>query len=298
MTPDRKMRFPLWAGLLLISGLAPICGAAAEHAAALLVRVDEERVSVTARDVRLADIVREIAAKCDLRLVEHVALDRQVSIEIDSQPLPDALDDILDGESYQLYSAVAKDDATAADERIPGVLWIFSKGSALAPAATLYLEAVILEGDSREKRQAIRELRRDGTPDAVRALSLALGDESAGIRDAALEALAAIGGDEAVAAIASAAVDEDERVRADATFALAMADGASSIEYLNMALHDDNPMVRSAAIDALGDVGDDRAIVALRQALQDPDRTVRERAVEVINEINDDAAFRALFPLE
>lgn len=297
MTTDRKLRFPLWAGLLIVGGLAPLCGAS--HAEAdLTVRVDDDRVSVTARDVPLADVLSEVAAQYDLRLVQHVALDRHVTVNIVRRPLAATLDDILDGESYQLYQAVASDDMAEDAERIPGVLWVFSQGSAIAPAATAYLEAIILEGDVSERRQAIRELRRAGTIDAVQALSLALGDENDGIRDAALEALAAIGSDEAQAAIASAAAHDDPKMRADAAYAMAMADGSSAVEYLSLALYDDNPMVRSAAIESLGDIGDDAALVAIRRALQDPDPTVRERAVEVIDEINDDAAFRVLFPFE
>ncbi len=47
----------------------------------------------------------------------------------------------------------------------------------------------MLEGEVGEKKEAILNLGRLGTPDAVQALSLALGDEDARVRKAALEAL-------------------------------------------------------------------------------------------------------------
>lgn len=282
----------------MLSSLAPFVSMADEHSSDLTVTVDDGLVSLTARNAPLEDVVREIAAQHDLRLIQHVALDRFVSFEIDQQPLADVLEELLEFESYQLYRAAEDDDAADADGPIPGSLWIFSEGSALAPAATFYFEVVVQEGSVGEKKEAILNLRRLGTPDAVRALSLALGDEDPRIRRAALESLAQIGGDEALAAIASASVDDDPRVRGNGTYALAMAGGYSSIEYLNLALRDENPIVRAAAIDSLGDIGDERSIGVIQQALRDPDPAVRERALEVINEINDDAAFRALYPPE
>ncbi len=296
-TTNRHSRFTLCAGLLILSSLASLV-MADEYTSDLQVTIDKGLVSVTARNVLLQNVVREIAAQHDLRLVQHVVLDRVVSITVQRQPLPELLDEILEDESYQLYRAVEKDDALDADDSIPGALWIFSEGSMLAAEATFYFEVVVQEGSVGEKKEAILNLRRLGTPDAIQALSLALGDDDPRVRRVAMEALSQIGGDEALAAIASASVHDDARVRADATHALAMAGGYSSIEYLNLALHDENPMVRSAAIDSLGDIGDARSIGVIQQALRDKDPTVRERALEVIDEINDDAAFRALYPPE
>lgn len=298
MTANRNTRCKLWAGLLIISSLAPLVVVAGENTIELQISVAEGLVSLTARDVPLQDVVREIALQNDLQLVQHLALDRLVSIEIDRQPLPDVLDEILADESYQLYRMVENADDADAAERIPGSLWIFSEGSALAPAAMLYFEAVLLEGNVGEKKEAIRELRRLGTPDAVQTLSVALGDDDPRVRNAAMDALSLIGGDDSLAAIASASMHEDPLVRGKAADAIAMADGYSSTEYLKIVMQDEDPRVRASVIDSLGDIGDERSLQVIQQALQDPDPTVRERALEVINEINDDAAFRALFPPE
>ena len=282
MTSKRISRFTLWAGLLMISSLAPLAVTADERSSGLTVIVEEDLVSLTAHNVPLQDVVRELAVQHNLRLVQHVALDRFVSFEIDRQPLPDLLEEILEAESYQLHRVVEDDDASDTDDPIPGSLWIFSEGSALASAATFYFEVVVQEGNVGEKKEAILNLRRLGTPEAVQALSVSLGDEDPRVRRAALEALAQIGGDEALAAIASASVHDDPRVRGEGAYALAMAGGYSSIEYLNLALRDENPLVRAAAIDSLGDIGDERSIGVIQQALQDPDPTVREHALEVI----------------
>ena len=178
--------------------------------------------------------VREIAAVNELRLVQHVGLERLVSVMIEREALPDVLDVLLGDDSYQLYQAVETAGDSDNGQQIPSALWVFSEGTVVATAATGFLETVILQGENGEKKEAIRELGRLGTDEAVQALSIALADKDSQVRKAAMEALSNVGGDEALAAIASASTAEDLRVRADATYALAMAGGYSSIEYLRI----------------------------------------------------------------
>lgn len=179
---------------------------------------------------------------------------------------------------------------------IPEAMESFATHAMPEAVESAYFEAVLFQGNYAEQQQAIRELRRLATGEAIESLTLVLGDPDARVRTAALEALASLGVDEATAAIAGLATDADSRVRADATLSLAMAGGASATEYLKLALHDPDPIVRMAAINSLGDMEDDYSVSMIQQALQDPDERVRERAIEAIDEINDDAAFRVLYP--
>lgn len=290
--------FPLWAGLLVLGGFAPAFGAAQQQASHLRVHVQDGLVSLSAQNMPVQDVLREIAVQSDLRLVQHVILDRVMSLSVVRQPLPDVLDLVLKYDSYQLFQRVASDDEAASDQAIPGALWVFSEGSELAPAATILLETVIYHGTVGEKKEAIRELRRIATPDAVRTLSVALGDQDPRVQKTAMEALSRIGGDEALAAIASASMDADPRVRGKAADAMAMAGGYSSTEYLKIALQDEDPRVRASVIDSLGDIGDDYSMQVIQRALQDPDLEVRERALEVLDELDSDAAFNVLFTPE
>jgi hypothetical protein len=286
----------VWAGLLIGSSLAPAFVVADESTSDLYVHNDDGFISLSAQNVPAQDVLLEIATQSDLKLVQRLVLDRDISLTVERQGLTDVLGLILENDSYQLYQGASSEDDSGPGEAIPGVLWVFSEGSALAPAATAFFETVIFLGDIGAKKEAIRELRRLGTRDAVQTLSLALGDEDARVRNAAIEALSRIGGDEALAAIASAAMHEDARIRGKAADALATVGGYSSAEYLNLALYDEDPNVRASVIDSLGDLGDEQSIQTIRRALLDPDPAVRERAVEVLDELEDDAAFRALFP--
>jgi hypothetical protein len=296
-TSNRNILFPLWAGLLVISGLAPPFAGATESTVAMSVSLDNGLVSVSASSVPVRDVIEAIADQAGLRLVEQVELDQQVTLDIDRQPLPDALAVLLENDSYTLFQAIPSTDNDA--DVIPGTLWVFSEGTSLAPAATVFYEAVLYQGTYREKKEAIRELRRLGTPAAVQALSLALGDEDARIRDTALSALSRIGSDEALAAIASAAQDSDPRVRGNAAAALASGDSETSAQYLAMALDDPDSRVRMAVIESLADVPfgavpSELAVATLSRALEDEDPEVRMSAVDAMEEIGGNVAYQTL----
>ena len=242
--------FPLWAGLLIVGSLAPFF-AGANDGAELSVRVDNGLVSLSAQNVALQDVIQAIATQSDLRVVQHVALDRVVTLNLDRQPLPDALDELLANNSYQLYQGVSLEDEIAAGNPVPSTLWIFSEGSSFAPAATIFLETIIFHGTFREKKEAIRELRRLGTPDAVQTLSLALSDEDSRVRDAAFAALSRISGDEAVATLSLALRDEDPAVRMHVVDALEEVGGEIAYQALMRAQSDEDPEVADAVNESL-----------------------------------------------
>ena len=296
-TSNGNILFPLWAGLLVISGLAPPFAGATESTVAMSVLFDDGLVSISASSVPVRGVIEAIADQAGLRLVEQVELDRQVTLDIDSQPLPDALAVLLENDSYTLYQAMPSTDNDG--DVFPGTLWVFSEGTSLAPAATVFYEAVLYQGTFREKKEAIRELRRLGTPAAVQALSLALGDEDARIRDTALSALSRIGNDEALAAIASATQDSDPRVRSNAAAALASGNSETSAQYLAMALDDPDPRVRIAVIESLADVPfgtvpNQLTVATLTRAFQDEDPEVRMSAIDAMEEIGGDVTYLTL----
>ena len=279
---------PLGLGLLILCSPSRSLGAPTGAPGDLEVFYSEGKVTLLAEAVALDLVIRAVADHAGLRLVQHAALDETVSIDVEARPLPELLDILLDDGSYQLYRA-------GRSGVIPGTLWIFSPGTAQAPAATAYLEIALVEGQFAEKKEAIRELRRLGTPAAVQALSVALADSDRRIRDAAMEALASIGTEEALAALGSAIGADDRLERGRAANAIAIAGGRSSVEYLRQALRDEDPVARSAAIEALADIDDAHALELVRDSMQDPDPRVRERAVEILESIDDEAAFRAMY---
>ena len=290
----QPIRFPLWAGLLVLSGLAPLFAGAEEAINDLSVRVADRLVTVIARDVPMHRVIEAIAEQAELRVVQHATLDHSVSLDIENRPLPDVLDAILRGESYQLFQSSHDIDEARVFDPVPGTLWIFSEGSLLAPAATVFFEAVLLHGSYSEKKEAIRELKRLATPEAVQALSLALQDYDPRIRDVALEALASIGSDAALGAIASASLDSNPWIRSEAAVAFSATDSESALQYLRLAMEDPDPRVRMSVVDAYAELPSDEAVTVISRALRDDDPEVRMHAVDALEEVGASVAFDAL----
>ncbi|MGI9289304.1 MAG: HEAT repeat domain-containing protein, partial [Pseudomonadales bacterium] len=207
--------------------------------------------------------------------------------------------DMLSNDSYQLYLAPSSDENVATDNAVPGTLWIFEEGSAFAPAAVVFFEAVLYRGSLAEKQEAIRELRRLGTPVAIQALSLALADENGRVRDSAFAALENVGSGDALGAIASAAMDSDAWIRSEAATALASGDNETLKEYLVKALDNPDPRVRMSVVEALADVPwgamtNQQLVAALNRALKDENPEVRMKAIDSLEEIGGNIAFQAL----
>ena len=287
MTTSRPPSTSKWWRLLVLSSLFPFLAAANYNARQPEIVFTDGLVSIVANDAAVADVIQEIVAKGNLRVVQHANLSGTISLEIAHATLPVALDRILQDVSYQLFQS-------APGHPVPGTLWIFSDGATVAATTNLFFEAVILHGSVAEKKEAIRELRRLGTPDAVGILSLAVSDNDSRVNGPALEALAAIGSDAALAAIASATADADPWLRGQAVNALSSGDSESALAYLEMAFTDSDPNVRLAVIEAFADNPNNQSAAILSLALSDEDPTVRMFAVEALEDIGGRIEYEAL----
>lgn len=287
MTTNRFPPIGWWWRLLVISSLFPFSVLAVENQQHLELSFSNGLVSILATDARVSDVVQEIAAKSNLRIVQHANLSGTISLELTQVSLSAALDEVLEDVSYQLFQSTP-------GHPVPGTLWIFSEGVAVDVTANLFFEAVIMHASVAEKKEAIRELRRLGTPDAVEILSLAVSDEDSRVRGPALEALAAIGSDAALAAIASATADVDPWVRGQAINALSSGDSETAKQYLEIAFTDPDPNVRLAVIEAFSDNPNDQTAAILSLALSDDDPAVRMFAAEALEDFDGRMDYEAL----
>lgn len=284
----RNSRIGLIAGLLLAGN--PVLA----EEGYLHISLDGDRISLAARNVSAQDVLDELATLCRIDVVQHAPLDRMVTFEFERQALAYAVRKLLENDSYQFFEPRGETGLDSDSSVASRILWIFSEGTSVASLATSFHQSVLLKGDVRARKEAIKALRKLGSPEAVSALSLALADEDEDIRIAAIRALSRIGGDDALAAINSVAQDEDPWIRNEAANALAQAGGSSATEYLGLAAQDEDPMVREAVVEALLDKHGVQAIGALTGALSDPDPNVRLMAVDALEEFGGHAAYAAL----
>ena len=123
--------------------------------------------------------------------------------------------------------------------------------------------------------QAAKPERRDHSS-TVEALSEAIKDEDAEVRQHALFALTQLGGPRAAEALAAALKDPDPEVREKAVWGLGISHDNGMVDLLVGALRDSNVSVRERAAWSLGLKGDQRSVQPLIDALKDENEDVRK----------------------
>lgn len=137
----------------------------------------------------------------------------------------------------------------------------------------------------------VSKLRSNGdVPGLIHALS----NPTAGVRQAAAEALGSFDDPRGVESLIFALRDSDSGVRHEAVVALGKFGALRVVDPLIVMLNDPDAGVRKAAADALGEIGDDAAVAALTSTLTDPDADVRNSAAEALGEIGDEEAVPSL----
>jgi hypothetical protein len=274
----------------------------------LNVEISNDLVTLTAHNVGVRDVLDEIARQNNLIVISHGSLHGRLTLELERQPLFDALRRIMRGQSYLLRQAQEATGTRIANLERQGTLWVFSDGSANDPghtepashsvgettSAIEVLQSQLMSDDIRVRQDAIKGLRRLKVNEVIAPLSYALVDEDKNVRVKAVYALADIGGVDAVAAMATAAGDENAWVRAETAYALGTIGGDTAMQVLKHALHDADSDVRESAIEAFQDIGGGQSARALAVALQDADASLRAEAIEALADIGGETAMRLL----
>ena len=255
----------------------------------LQVTLNGNDVTMKARNVVVQDVLEEISRQNGLVVVAHEPLERRLTLEILSLPLPEALRRILRHQSYTFQQA----------QQAPGRLWLFSSGPA---PASLKRDAADASGDvdvhevvmslSRAaandpavRLEAVSSLAISGSVQAAMALSVAaLNDEDAAVREEAVHALGETGDRAGRQILEQAILDSDNGVREAAVKALADLGGDDSALALAAVLSDEDPSLRQDVVHALAEIGGETAMGMLRQAAVDPHIAVSEAAVEALAE--------------
>ena len=296
----------LWAGLI-VSVLHFAHAATAqdtfEYATSnLQVELRNDLISLSARNVRLRDVLTEIVRHTDLTVVSRTPLDARLTLELKKLPLAEALARIMRGQSYMLRHASAATVDRMVDNASADTLWVFSDNStdeigyrlSATSMAIEVLRSQLMSDDIRVRQEAIKGLRKLRVNEVVGPLSYALADEDRKVRIKAIYALADIGGNDAVAVLAVALADENAWVRSETAYALGAIGSDTAIPVLKHALYDADSKVRTSAISAFVEIGGTESADALALALQDTDPEVRVEAVAALRNVGGETAIRLL----
>ncbi|HEX5473986.1 MAG TPA: M56 family metallopeptidase [Vicinamibacterales bacterium] len=144
------------------------------------------------------------------------------------------------------------------------------------------------------REMALGALARMRDPRTFDALISALKDADADAREKAVFGLGQLRDRRAVAALTRMLRDTSADVREQAAFALGQVRDPAALDALTAALRDASPDVREQAAFALGQIRDPRAVDALISALKDRASDVREQAAFALGRIRDARAIDAL----
>ncbi len=245
----------------LVAGIAgePAARAApSDPAAGAQVQYAHGRLTVSATDVPLADLLQKVARATGLELVLYTRVEGRTSLSFRDLPLDESLQRLLRGRNFAFEYA---------RPGVPAKLWIFPGSGAD--------KGVPHAAETRPSPQDVNE---------VQSLQSDLAAEDPSTRGAAVEALGDSGRGEAVEPLRRALRDADEQVRESAIMALAGIGTEEAIQALGIALRDQAPWLREVAVTALGQFESPSAIALLRQALSDTDEGVRQAAAAVLEE--------------
>jgi HEAT repeats len=223
----------------------------------LVIRKDQDTLTVKAREVPHRRILEELANQLAFELIIAGSLEERRSLDIESRPWEEVLKKALSPASWAFVY-----DSSAGAPRLAKVFVFTSKADGSTPV-----------------RSASPQRRIDSpTPAPPSPGSTPTPEPQAGGEPT----LADKGIDASLAELLEA---EDGEMRALALVSLATMGGEQAITALRQALQDKEPWIRETAVEALAEIGGEGAIQGLQQALRDTNEDVRRTAQEALTRL-------------
>jgi hypothetical protein len=287
----RDFAFPLVVGLALgsppllplASGQPASAGTPAGPAALVDVRVAEGRVSLDARDVPLADLLRVIGERAGVPMHLEGDLSTPVTRVFTNVPLEQAIQRLARGHS--LSFAFAGPERPGGQGGLAEVWVISASPQAGRPVPAAPANPLANPPARATDLQAVQALARRSDPEAAVELGRMLAqDTDPAVRSRAATALGRVSGPQAAAGLTAALGDEAVSVRIQALRSLRQVAGEQAIDPIARVLAaDPDPSVRRTAARLLGELPGPAAQSALRSAAaDDADESVRRAATEAL----------------
>ena len=249
------MARPIWlmASLLLLAlPLAARSGANENKAGNLIIRQDQDMLTVQAREIPQRRILEGLASRLKFELIIAGPLEERRSLAIEGKPLEEALKKALSPASWAFVY-----DSSAGEPRLAKVFVFPSKEDGSSPV--------------RSPSPATRVISPPQLPRPTPAPQASGAPKPAdkGVDASLTELLEA----------------EDDEMRALALVGLATVGGEQAITALRQALQDKEPWIRETAVETLAEIGGEQAIQGLQQALGDENAEVRRAAQEALSRL-------------
>jgi hypothetical protein len=235
---------------LLIWPLAAMSRAGERQAVDLLIRMEQDSITLKAREVPQRRILEGLAQQLGFELVIIGSLEERRSLDIEGRPWEEALKRALTPASW----AFLYDSSSAGAPRLAKV-FVFASKDQGSPAARVPTPPSRMAAPPSPPVQTpepqVPPASEPGEKGIDASLVELLGAEDDETRALALVGLATMGGEQAVTALTQALQDKEAWIRETAVEALAEIGGEAAVQGLQQALNDENSEVRKAAQEAL-----------------------------------------------
>ncbi len=285
-----------WFLLAYLLGLAQTDLRAAEPAS--VVRIEDGKLWVAARNTPLIDILKSFAQAADFELTVSVDLSEPVSVTLNEVALEVGFNELTKD-----CSKIVQLGSDAQDDWRPRKIWVLGRSERSSPPrqasaaenprssesmpGTQTLESLFKQLDhphSEIRIATVLQLSGLHSEAVVTRLGETLrGDAEPAVRRAALEALVEVGNEQAFDAATAGMSDKQASLRRQAMHALYDWNSAKSVPFLGQLLfRDTDAEVRLDAVNLLGATQHPAARVLLGVALQDRDERVRKVAANYV----------------
>jgi len=257
------------------------------------------RLSVSAENAELSQVLREVARQTGIRIRGSQDVGQRVSMHLSEVSLEKGLKALLDGVDYAVMGDISSPEK-ARSAQVVVFAWLAvpdSNRAASSSAAT----------DSAQKaRAAIIARRRGGSVDEasqqdkalaavdaaaakgdLEALSKAVQSSDPAVQSQAFEELSKLNPQAALDALSSTLKSDEPAQRLQALQLLDQSDQADNdtiVSAMSQALNADDPSIKDYAIQALARRGGSQEMDLLRQAMGDPDPAVRLMVLESVGQ--------------
>ena len=219
------------------------------------------QLSVTAEKVPLSEVVKAVASKAGIEIVELEEFREEISVQLSDVPLHDGLQRLLADVNYVLIES-----ARAREQQRPALTVIL--GGRLRSSSQKIIDCVLADAVDTAKGT---------TEDNETALRRALDDPDPNSQALALDLIAERDHENAVPALVEGTQSSipEVRLRAIDLLVNSQADDQTILSALGQAMNDEQREIRGYAIRTLAQQGRPEGLGYLQAALVDPDPGIR-----------------------
>lgn len=256
---------------------------------------DKGRLSVTADNAEVSQVLREVAKQTGIRIRGSQDIVQRVSLHLSDVSLEKGLKAVLDGVDYAVLGDISSPEkARSAQVVVFGWLAVPKGRDAVATTGapkprsrSAQVRPNAEDEEAARQDKALAAVEAAAAKGDLEALSKAVQSADPAVQAQAFEEISKLNPQAALDALTDALKSDQPAQRLQALQLLDQSDQAdndSVVSAMSQALNSDDPSIKDYAIQALARRGGSQEMDLLRQALSDPDPAVRLMVLESVGQ--------------